>query len=138
MIFSPVSAELRDLWTPTGLLLGFQVTFFKWRLEREAEVGDMGDIPWLVPSDYLSIFGMMCFLCGVFLLPLSGASSMIIPRGAFGLGTIMFVGQALGLAGHYQLFNRTKLREFVWFPTQERVVIAITLLVSAIYVLQFP
>ena len=54
-----IDPDLKDLWTPTGLLLGFQVTLFKWRLEREAEVGDKGDIPWLVPADYVSILGML-------------------------------------------------------------------------------
>jgi len=49
-----IDPDLKDLWTPAGLILGFQVTLFKWRLERESEVGDKGDIPWLVPSDYIS------------------------------------------------------------------------------------
>lgn len=71
-----IDPELRDLWTPTGLLLGFQVTLFKWRLEREAEVGDKDDIPWLVPADYVSIFGMLSFVFGVILLPMSGIVSV--------------------------------------------------------------
>lgn len=29
-----IDPDLKDLWTPAGLLLGFQVTPFKWRLER--------------------------------------------------------------------------------------------------------
>lgn len=129
-----IDPELRDLWTPTGLLLGFQVTLFKWRLEREAEVGDKDDIPWLVPADYMSIFGMLSFVFGVILLPMSGIVSVSMARGAFGLGALLFVGQALGLAGHYQLFNRSKPRKFVWFPTQEKLVIGFTVLISLIYV----
>ncbi len=129
-----IDAGLKDFWTTTGILLGFQVTLFKWRLEREAEVGDKGDIPWLVPSDYVSIVGMLAFVFGALLLPLSGVVSTGFARGAFGLGALLFVGQALGLAGHYQLFNRTKVREFVWFPTQEKVVVGLTVLASALYV----
>jgi len=131
-----IDTDLKDLWTPTGLLLGFQVTLFKWRLEREAEVGDKGDIPWLVPADYVSIVGMLAFVFGVVLLPLSGVVSTHFARGAFGLGSLLFVGQALGLAGHYQLFNRTKVREFVWFPTQEKVVITLTVMASLVYIYQ--
>jgi hypothetical protein len=67
-----IDQDLKDLWTPTGLLLGFQVTLFKWRIEREANVGDEGDIPWLVPADYVGIGGMLCFLFGVILLPSAG------------------------------------------------------------------
>ncbi len=128
-----IDPELKDLWIPTGLLLGFQVTLFKWRLEREAAVGDAGDIPWLVPSDYLSIVGMCIFVFGVVLLPVTGLVSVAIGRWSFGLGTLLFMGQTLGLAGHYQLFNRTKKREFVWFPTQERVVLALTVLVAILF-----
>jgi hypothetical protein len=130
-----IDAELKDLWTPTGLLLGFQVTLFKWRLELESEVGDKGDIPWLVPADYLSIVGMLVFVFGTILLPLSGIASSNFARIAFGLGSLLFVGQALGLAGHYQLFNRTKVRKFLWFPTQEKVVVFSTLVISALYLL---
>lgn len=129
-----IDADLKDLWTPTGLLLGFQVTLFKWRLERESEVGDKGGIPWLVPADYVSIVGMLFFVFGTILLPLSGVVSIGFARGAFGLGALLFVGQALGLAGHYQLFNRTRGRSFVWFPTQEKLVVGLTVLASILYV----
>lgn len=130
-----IDADLKDLWTPTGLLLGFQVTLFKWRLEREAEVGDKGDIPWLVPADYLSILGMLVFVFGTILLPLLGFGSINFARTSFGLGSLLFVGQALGLAGHYQLFNRTRVREFLWFPVQEKLVVFSTLIISALYLL---
>lgn len=129
-----IEQDLKDIWVPTGLLLGFQVSLFKWRLEREAEVGDKGDIPWLVPSDYLSIFGMLVFVIGAILFPLLGIFSGTHARIAFGIGSLFFVGQALGLAGHYQLFNRTKQREFIWFPAQEKVVVFSTLLASFVFV----
>jgi hypothetical protein len=128
-----IDPEVRDLWTPTGLLLGFQVSLFKWRLEREAAVGDKGDVPWLVPADYVSIVGMLCFVVGVVLLPVSGLGPVSIARAAFGMGALLFVGQALGLAGHYQLYNRSNTRKFVWFPTQEKVALGITALIGLLY-----
>jgi len=128
-----INPDLKDLWTPTGVLLGFQVTLFKWRLEREAEVGDKGDIPWLVPADYVSLVGMLTFVFGVVLLPLSGLFSIKFATWAFGLGTLLFVGQALGLAGHYQLFNRSKKRQFVWFPVQEKIIVAFTICAAIFY-----
>src|ERR1700730_3464472 len=124
---------LKDLWTPAGLLLGFQVTLFKWRLEREAEVGDKGDIPWLKTSDYVSLVGMLSFVFRVVLLPASGVLSTAFARWAFGLGALVFVGLALGLAGHYQLFNRTEKRQFVWFSRQEKVVVALTTVIAILY-----
>jgi len=130
-----IDVQLKDLWTPTGLILGFQVTLFKWRLEREAEVGDKGDIPWLVPSDYVSIVGMLVFIFGVILFPLSGIFSITAARLSFGIGGLLFIGQALGLAGHYQLYNRTHIREFVWFPRQEKVVVILTIVVTMAFIL---
>jgi hypothetical protein len=130
-----IDPDLKDLWTPTGLLLGFQATLFKWRIERESEVGDKGDIPWLVPSDYIGIASMLLFVFGVFLFPLSGIVSAFWARLLFGLGALFFVGQSLGLAGHYQLYNRTKLRRFIWFPLQEKIVTAGTILIAIIYLI---
>ena len=128
-----INSDLKDLWTPAGLLLGFQVTLFKWRLEREAAVGDKGDIPWLVPADYVSLAGMLVFVFGVVLLPLSGLLPINGARWAFGLGVLLFVGQALGLAGHYQLFNRSQKRQFVWFPGQEKIVVTLTIFIALFY-----
>jgi hypothetical protein len=128
-----IDPELKDLWTPVGLILGFQVSLFKWRLERESQVGDAGDIPWLVPSDYVSILGMLVLVFGSILLPLSGFLSARYARVSFGLGSLFFVGQAMGLAGHYQLYNKSKRREFVWFPFQERVVILLTVVGAGTY-----
>ena len=128
-----INSELSELLTPTGLILGFQLTLFNWRLEREVEVGDRGDIPWLVPSDYISILGMLAFLIGVILLPILGAVTVRVAKASFGLGALLFVGQTLGLAGHYQLYNRRESRKFVWFPVQEKVVVGGTIVISLIY-----
>jgi hypothetical protein len=123
-----IDADLKNLRTPAGLLPGFQVTRFKWRLEQEALVGDKGDILWLVPGDYLSILGMLTLLFRTILPPLADFGSAGFARRAFGLGALFFVGQILGLAGHDRLFNRSELREFVWFATQEKIVISLTAL----------
>jgi hypothetical protein len=128
-----IDQDLSDLWVPTGLLLGFQVTLFQWRLERETAVGDKGDITWLVPSDYLGILGMLIFVIGTILLPLAEVISVELATVSFGLGALLFVGQILGLAGHYQLYDRTKPREFVWCPAQEGIVIGITVIIGAAY-----
>lgn len=133
---------IRELWTPTGLILGFQVTFFKWRLEREVGLDDKArhdggfTFTYLVPSDYLSIAGMLCFVFAVILLPISGLLSTeisnVIAAKAFGLGVLLFVGQALGLAGHYDMYN-TMPRSRTWFPTQEKIVVLCTTFISILY-----
>jgi hypothetical protein len=134
-----VEETVRTLWIPTGLILGFQVTFFKWRLEREVQLTDKAAdadkaLPtYLVSSDYLSIAGMLCFVGGVILLPTSGISATIAPA-AFGLGVLLFVGQVLGLAGHYDLYNH-RPRRVSWFPRQEKIAVGFTIVVSVAYIL---
>jgi hypothetical protein len=79
----------------------------------------------------------MLFVFGVILLPLSGIANSYLARLNFGLGSLSFVGQSLGLAGHYQLYNRRKPRRFTWFPTQEKVVVAVTILLATLYIVVF-
>lgn len=127
--------SISDLWTPTGVVLGFQMTLFSWRLAREVEIGDKGDIPWLTPSDYMNIVGMLILVFGVYLLPIMNIVNLDISTILFGLGIFLFIGQALGIAGHYQLFNTKKKREFMWFPKQEKNVLLIATIVSLSYLI---
>jgi hypothetical protein len=127
-----IDQSIRDLWIPTGLILGFQMTLFKWRIEREVSLIERGPI-YLVPSDYLSVVGMLCFVFGVFLLPIMGVLPSIAPT-AFGLGVLLFVGQVLALAGHYDMYNR-RTRRVAYFPKQERIAIVGTVAVAAVYLL---
>lgn len=127
--------ELKDLWIPGGLFLGFQVTLFKWRLEEKAGVGDRGDVPWLVPSDYVNLAGILVILFGVYLLPLSRQVNLRFATVALGLGALLFVGHVVGLAAHYQaLFNSKRKREFALFPAGEKWVVAGTCVTCIAYV----
>ena len=129
-----VETALKDLWTPAGILLGFQLSVLKWRFERETKVGDEGDIPWLIPADYVGLAAVAVFVFGVYLLPIGGLIGDGAARAALGLGALLFAGHFLGLCGHYQLFNRSRVRQFVWFPLQEKLAVGATLLVAVCYV----
>ena len=126
-------ATLIDLWTPAGVLLGFQITLFYWRLEREVSVGDAGRITWLAPADYLGIVGTIVFVLGVFLLPLAGFAGPRTAGAALGLGALLFVGHFLGLCGHYEVFDATKPRSFAYFPRQEKIIVALAALAVVSY-----
>ena len=39
--------QLPHIWTATAVLLGFQITAFTWRINREVAMGDKGYITWL-------------------------------------------------------------------------------------------
>jgi hypothetical protein len=124
-----------QIWTPTGIILGFQMTLFSWRLSEEAKVGDAGDIPWLIPSDYVNILGMLVLVIGVYLLPIMNLVDIGFCKISFGFGAFLFIGQALGTAAHYQLFNISKKRVFVWFPKQEKIVLSCFTILSVIFLI---
>src|SRR5262249_42868679 len=116
--------EWRDLMVAVSLLLGFQFTLFKWRIEREAGMIDKKQWSWLPPADWVGMLSMLCFVIGVILLPIVGAIDVPTARKVFGLAALLAVAQIIGLAGHYELFL-IKKRTKEWFPPQERLVLLI-------------
>ena len=129
-----IALALKDLWIPAGLLLGFQVTLLKWRIEEENKVGSAGSIPWLTPSDYAGLAGIVTLVFGTVLLPTISLLDTRAATIAFGVGTILFVGQFVGTIAHYQMFNRRKKRTFVFLPFQELIVLIAMALALVSYV----
>lgn len=123
---------LESLWIPTGVLLGFQMTLLTWRLQEEKKTAKEGDVTWLTPSDYVNLLGMFVFVLGVYVFPILEVVTLAYAKIFFGLGAFLFIGQAMGTAGHYQLFN-LKVRDPIWFPLQEKVTLIIFLGLSLVY-----
>ena len=126
--------QLADIWTAAGVLIGFQVTSFVWRISREVEVGKEGDITWLPPSDILNLLSMVVVMVGVFVLPILGLADMNFIKITFGLAVLLFVSHPFALAGHYDMYNNKTPRSLLYFPLQEKVVIAITTILVIIYI----
>ena len=126
--------QLADIWTAAGVLIGFQVTSFVWRISREVEVGKEGDFTWLPPSDILNLLSMVVVMVGVFVLPILGLADMNFIKIAFGLAVLLFVSHPFALAGHYDMYNNKTPRSLLYFPLQEKVVIAITTILVIIYI----
>ena len=123
-----------EIWTAAGVLLGFQVTSFLWRIGQEAGTGAKGDITWLPPADMLNLLAMSVLAIGVFVAPLMGAISLAATRLVLGLSVLLFVGHSFALAGHYELYNRHTPRSFDYFPLQEKIAVAATLTVVGAYI----
>jgi hypothetical protein len=85
--------ELKDFWTAGGVLLGFEITAFSWRITQESKVAERNDIVWLTPSDYLNLLAMVATSAGVFVLPALNIADIALFRVLFGLAAILFVGQ---------------------------------------------
>lgn len=126
---------IQELWTPAGIVLGFQMTLFSWRLSEEARVGADGETPWLAPSDYMNLSGAVVILFSTFLLP---AAQLISPKASyifFGLGTMLFLGSVFSMAGHYQLYRIRGRRMCIWFPKQEKIAMLCSLIASLAYLI---
>jgi len=130
----PPAIDVKDLWTAGGILLGFQITAFSWRVAEESKVAGKGDIVWLPPADYVNLVAMLVTVIGVFVAPVFDLVSLRSIRALFGLGTLLFLGHAFALAGHYELFSRGRKRSFVWWSGQEKVAMFIVGVVVVVYI----
>lgn len=126
--------ELKDLMTVGGVLLGFQLTSFAWRVSQETKTAEKGDIVWLSPADYLNLLAMVITVLGVFIAPILGLVSVRVVQILLGFVSLLYLGYAIALAGHYELFSRGKKRSFLWFPKQERIVITIVAILIVLYI----
>ena len=120
--------------TVAGLLLGFQVTAFSWRVTRESAMGDKQDTTWLPPADWVNLGSIVVLALGVFLMPLLGGSQRIQEL-SVGLGVVLTMGYPFALAGHYDMYNRHTARSFDYAPFQERVAVSVIAIVALAYVL---
>jgi len=106
--------DFHDLLVAISVLVGFQVTLFIWRIDREVEKKPEQH-SWLPPSDLLGGLSMLFFVVGGLLLPIVGAVDIETARKFFGLGALLTIGHIFGLVGHYELFT-IKARSRAWFP----------------------
>jgi hypothetical protein len=127
--------SLKEIWTAAAVLMGFQITAFVWRLNRETEVAESGGKNWLPPADYLSLASLVSIAFGVYAFPIAGIKSTLIPEQMFGLSVILFVGYIFALLSHYNLLFRGPTRLPGKFCTiQEFVTVLVALGVAALYV----
>jgi hypothetical protein len=123
-----------QLWTAGGILLGFQLTSFHFRLSRELKFRDEGDVTWLPWADLFSLISMVIMVLCVFLLPILGVG-LAFAANAFGVSLILFAGYPFALAGHYELFTSKdkEARKGGHCPFEEKVVLVVTVIVLCLY-----
>lgn len=126
--------EFHDLLVAISLLVGFQLTLFMWRIEREARMVEKTpkQRSWLPPSDWLGGLSMLCFVVGGLILPIIGVVELRTAQKLFGLGALLTTGHIFGLVGHYELFT-IKVRSQAWFPPQERIVLSVFAALTIFY-----
>lgn len=127
--------QLADIWTASGVLLGFQTTSFLWRIGNEVARSKEGDLTWLPPADIVNLTAMIVLVLGVFVAPVANWSCSLQPGKAFGLSAILFVGHCFCLAGHYEMFNPNTTRTMAYFPFRERISVLVVTVISLAYLL---
>lgn len=111
--------EPQDLISGIGVLLGFQITAFSWRISRELSFRDKYDADELkkkgevkivtngiAPSDWLSVASILLNVIAVLVMLLGGDAR--ISLGLFGSGLVLFAAYPFALLGHYRMFVRTE------------------------------
>jgi hypothetical protein len=127
-----MSLELIQIWTVAGILLGFQITSFSWRISREAKVG-MTDWTWLPPADILNLISLTINAGGVFIIPIMGFVHNTFIQSALGLALLLFVGYPFALAGHYDMYSKGP-RTMKYCPKQEKTVVTIVGILVVLYI----
>ena len=123
-----------EILAAAGVLLGFQITSFTWRISREVDVGK-SDLTWLPIADMLNLASMLVVAVGVFVLPILNVANLRFMKFAFGLALLLFIGYPFALAGHYDMYNRKTKRSLRYFPFQEKVVAACVFLAIIAYLI---
>src|SRR4051794_13243701 len=101
MMFAAANDTLtfQPVWTAAGVVAGFVVTAYMFRIKREAEMRLEGLSYWLTPSDHVLILSLCVDLIGVFVLPVLGAS-LTVAAYALGWSMLLLAGYPLAAAGH--------------------------------------
>lgn len=128
-----VVPAVESLWGAAGIIVGFQVTAFTLRINREIDVSRSGDFTWFPVADLLNMLSLSVTLIGVFALPALDVIGRESASRLFGLSVLLLLGYAFALAGHYEMY-RAGARTMRYFPTQERVVVALVAAAALIYI----
>jgi hypothetical protein len=119
--------------------LGFQLTAFAWRVQRELNLRT--PVKWVPPADLLNLVSLGVIVVGVFALPtLRLPANDTFARDAFVLGLLLFAGYPFALAGHYRLFRTgppkpgDEIRPTGWCSASEAFVVSLCALAAAIFI----
>ena len=116
------------------MLLGFQVASIAWRVSREVDVANQGDITWLPPADIINLISMLANIIGVFLLPILGITDPGLAKYWLGFSVLLYVGYPFALFGHYDMYVPGP-RSYKYATFQEKIVVLLISLACVAYVI---
>jgi hypothetical protein len=123
-----------DVWVPASVVLGFQLTAFSWRIQRELTLRTR--LKWVPPADFLNLTSFVVTIAGVFVLPaLDLPQNDEFARDAFGLGLLLLGIYPFALAAHYRLHPFGNPEEPVtWYSSAEIAAVTVAGILAAAYV----
>jgi hypothetical protein len=128
------NSDLSALWSAAGVIAGFQVAAFTWRITREIRMADLDEVAWLPLADILNLFSLALTLLGVFAATAVGLIGVEPARLIFGWAVVLLACWPIAVAGHYELLSRRPRRRPAPYSTsQERVAVGTALLLSLVY-----
>jgi hypothetical protein len=92
----------QPVWTAAGVVSGFVVSAYMFRIKREAEMRSERKWYWLTAADHVLILSLGVGLVGVFVLPVLGAG-LSVAKYALGWSMLLLAGYPLAAAGHYEI-----------------------------------
>jgi hypothetical protein len=122
-----------EIWESAALVLGFQAAGYAWRMAEESRVSRTGDVTWLPVADMLNLASIAVSIVGVYVLPTTGYRVLIATDSWFALSLLLFLGHLISVAAHYELFDIRHPRSMRYFPRQERIAVAATLVSALVY-----
>ena len=128
-----MTPSLPDIWTAAAVLLGFELTAFSWRVARESQVGDGGDVTWLPWCDRILLLALVA-TGNIFVIPVFVGDAGLVAEWLLALAALLLVGYPFALAGHYEMYAVGK-RSMTHFPHQERMAIGLVVAVVLVYAL---
>ena len=125
--------DVISVWTAAGILLGFQLSVIRWRVDREREMEAAEVTVWLPWCDWLNLASMGWTALLVFALPAVRVIPTDLVPYSFVLSIIFLIGYAFALFGHYELYRPRAPKTRDPFPLQEKVPVITTVAIGAAY-----
>ena len=121
--------KLWNLWIVAGVVAGFQIGAFRWRIERELRMEEKNQTVWFPVTDWMLVGSFVGLLITVFILPTLVNISVECTARLLVVCVIPLAVYPFGLIGHYKLFRPRKgLIDRDPFPMGEKWILRVGML----------
>lgn len=126
---------LNELLQIAGILIGFQLTIFTFRMTRELTLDRQKR--WFPLPDFINLVSVLITVIFLFLYPLKNIQTYDIKlcHKLFGFSVLLFVIYPFALIGHYDLYTRSSKRntDQKYVTKQEIMTLIIGGIISILY-----